>query len=148
MFTSRSFPHQLRVECGGTPEAYGAREIIGDAILRFRNRQNSRLIGSSHSTMTIHTIPHLSATSLSGTRHGVARRGVPSGTRGRVVCGFRSRFAPGLNLGAKSNDLDARGYRGIPAFAMGIDAASGIELGDRFASGRIGAGPDAGRRTP
>jgi len=36
MFMSRSFLHALRVECGGTPEAHGAREIIGDATLCFQ----------------------------------------------------------------------------------------------------------------
>ncbi len=37
MFMSRPFLHASRAECGDTPEAHGAREIIGDAILRFRS---------------------------------------------------------------------------------------------------------------
>lgn len=98
--------------------------------------------------MTNHTIPHLSATSPAGIRRGVVRRGVPFGAHGRVVCAFRSRFAPELDLGVKSSARDAREYRDIPALAMQIDAASGVELVDRFASGRIGAGPELGRRAP
>jgi hypothetical protein len=36
MFMSRPLPHGSRAECGGTPEALGAREIIGDALFAFQ----------------------------------------------------------------------------------------------------------------
>ena len=148
MFMSRSFSHVSRVECGGTPEAHGAREIIGDAILRFRSQQEFKFVRSSHFAMTTFTSPHFAASPLSGSRRRVVRHGVPFGAPGGDVCGRKKDFVERLDCGAKCSYMAARGYRGIPGFMAGVEGASRPALGDRLSSGRIGAGPDAGRRTP
>ena len=148
MFTSRPSSHVSRVECGGTPEAHGAREIIGDAILRFRNQQELKFVRSSHFSMTTFTILQFTAAPRSGSRPRVVRHGVPFGARGGDVCGYEKNFAERSDFGAKCSCRDAWGYRGIPGFMVGVEAASRIALGDRLSSGRIGAGPDTGRSTP
>lgn len=148
MFMSRSFPHASRVEYGGTPEAHGAREIIGDAILRFRIQHEFKFVRSSHFAMTTFTILQLTAAPRSGSRPRVVRHGVASGAPGGDVCGYEKDFAERLDFSAKCSYRGARGYRGIPGFMVGVEAARRIALGDRLSSGRIGAGPDTGRRTP
>ena len=148
MFTSRPFSHFSRVKCGGTPEAHGAREIIGDAILRFRIRQEYKFVRSSYFAMTTFTILQFTAAPRSGSRPRVVRHGVPFGALGGDVCGRKKDFVERLDCGAKCSYMAARGYRGIPGFMAGVEAASRAALGDRLSSGRIGAGPDTGRRTP
>ena len=148
MFMSRPFSHVSRVKCGGTPEAHGAREIIGDAILRFRIRQAYKFVRSSYFAMTTFTILQFTAAPRSGSRSRVVRHGVPVGAHGGDVCSYEKDFAKRSDIGAKCSYRDARDYRGIPGFMVGVEAASGIALGDRLSSGRIGAGPDTGRRTP
>ena len=148
MFTSRPLSHVSRVKCGGTPEAHGAREIIGDAILRLEIQHEFKFVRSSHFAMTTFTILQLTAAPRSGSRPRVVRHGVPFGALGGDVCGRKKDFVERLDCGAKCSYMAARGYRGIPGFMAGVEGASRPALGDRLSSGRIGAGPDAGRRTP
>lgn len=148
MFTSRSFPHQPRVECGGTPDAHGAREIIGDAILHLEHLEGTDLDRSRPYAMMTFTISQFGSSRLADIRQRAALPGTPFGARRGDACAHGNHIAQGSDLREKSSRCDARDYRGIPAFAVEVDATSPIGLGDRLQSWKIGAGPDAGRRTP
>ena len=148
MFTSRPFSHVSRAECGGTPEALGAREIIGDAILRFVHQQPTILVRSRHYAMNNFTFPRFGAMSLSDRFQRAARPSTPLDVHGGDVCHHDSSIAQRADLRAKRMGWDAREYSGISELGSELGATSWIALGNRPESRMFGAGPDSGRRTP
>ena len=147
MFMSR--PISARATCGmrrHTRCAWRA-GIIGDATLRLVLLRITHRYGSHNISMLTFTISPRDATRPSGIGRIAARRGAPNGTPGGDVCAHENHIARGSELRAKSSRWDARDYRGIPAFATEVGAVSSKGLGDRLQSWKIGAEPDAGRRT-
>jgi hypothetical protein len=151
MFKSRSV--SARMSCGmrRLPEALSARAIIGDAIFRFvylvGNDAENFDRNTHHSMMTL-TLSQFSTMRLAGSCQRATGWGAPLGSPVGDACAHENHLVRESDLGAKNERWNARDYRGIPTFAMEVEATSPRGFGDRLPSGRIGAGPDAERRTP